>query len=330
MVPVWDELLARQHGVVTRQQALACGITDKMIASRMCSGRWQRVHTGVFATFSGVLPRPSELWAAVLRSGPAAMLSHQSAAELAGLVDKPVDSIHVTVPPGRRPRHPPGIVIHISRHAADARHPSRLPPQTRVEETVVDLTQAARRLDEALGWIIRACARRVTTVERLRPVFAARRKLRWRSAINGTLDDVSLGAHSTLEQRYLHDVERRHGLPQACRQTIRSRRGGRWYNDVEYVDYATLVEVDGPAAHPDEARGRDNDRDNAATEADKRVLRYGPIDIRGRPCVTARQVAAVLRRNGWPGWPRPCGPSCVIAKVLTPDSAQNRPRSRSG
>ena len=132
-----------------------------------------------------------------------------------------------------------------------------------------------------------------------------------------------------MELAYVRDVERRHGLPTAARQTIRVRRGGRWYNDVEYTDYSTIVELDGPPAHPEDARERDMHRDNAAIAAGKTVLRYGPVQIRGGPCTTAAEVAAVLQRNGWRSHPKPCGPDCVIAETFTPGGVQNRPRSRS-
>jgi hypothetical protein len=60
------EALRDQNGVLTRVQALDAGLTDKAIAVRLRSGRWQRLHTGVYATFSGKPPREAWLWAAVL------------------------------------------------------------------------------------------------------------------------------------------------------------------------------------------------------------------------------------------------------------------------
>ena len=74
------ELLSAQAGVLTRAQARQCGITDRRIETALRSGRWQRPHTGVNVAFSGPLPRPAQLWAAVLRAGPDAVLSHDTAA----------------------------------------------------------------------------------------------------------------------------------------------------------------------------------------------------------------------------------------------------------
>lgn len=72
------------------------------------------------------------------------------------------------------------------------------------------------------------------------------------------------------------------------------------------------METDGAAAHPMEGRWRDQHRDNAGTEGGIVTLRYSWADVTQRPCNVAAQVATVLRRNGWPGTPRPCSPSCSV------------------
>jgi hypothetical protein len=257
---VLDEIRDRQRGVITRAQALACGMTVGGIRARLRAGRWQPIYRSTFATFSGPVPRGAMLWAAVLRAGRGAVLSHQSAAELAGLVDSSDGPIHVTVPGQRRPHAVPGVVFHLSRHVDRARHPSRQPPQTRIEETVVDLTQSATSLEQALGWIARACGRRLTRPERIAEVVAARKKIRWRTELLAALGDVAAGAHSSLELRYLRDVERAHGLPGGSRQQVVVRPGGRYYDDVTYAEFGVVVELDGRVAHPDDARWRDMSR----------------------------------------------------------------------
>jgi hypothetical protein len=309
-----DSVAEAQDGVVTRAQALAAGLTASTIRCHLGAGRWQRLGRGVYATFSGPVSREALLWAAVLAAGDGAMLSHETAAELCGLVDQPSAPVHVTVPGDRRTAAPGGVRHHISSDARATRHPTRTPPQTRVEDTVVDLTQSARDVAAAANWVIRACARRLTTPERLRDALARRPKLRWRRAIAVALEDVGEGCHSMLELAYRRRVERAHGLPAARRQAARARRGGRWYDDVRYSGFATVVELDGSVAHPSEAAGRDNRRDNAGTVAGLSVLRYRVDDVVGGACAVAREVAEMLRRNGWAGRARRCGPTCVIAK----------------
>jgi very-short-patch-repair endonuclease len=312
MAHVWQELCERQHRVVTRRQALQHGYTSGRIRRRLETGAWRRLSAGVYVTYTGPIPRIALLWAAVLAAGPGAMLSHDTAAELVGLSDEPADVIHVTVPAERRGRGMSGVRTHQSIRAGDAQHPTRLPPQTRIEETVVDLTEAATTAEQAIAWIIRACARRLTTVERLRDAFAARKKLRWRGPIAVVLEDVQDGCQSMLELAYLRKVERAHGLPVAQRQVIRVRRGGRWYDDVRYTKYCTVVELDGQAAHPVDARDRDSFRDNAGAVAGLATLRYGPGEVVDHPCELAQQIGSVIGRNGWRGRLRRCGPTCRI------------------
>ncbi|MFL6055970.1 MAG: type IV toxin-antitoxin system AbiEi family antitoxin domain-containing protein, partial [Actinoallomurus sp.] len=109
-----EHVLARQCGVITRRQALACGLTDEGLRARVRGGRWQRVFRGVYAAFSGPLPREAALWAAVLRAGTGALLSHRTAAELYGLVDDVRDPIHVTVARGRNVLPIRGVRMHYS------------------------------------------------------------------------------------------------------------------------------------------------------------------------------------------------------------------------
>src|SRR5690349_8703684 len=74
-----------QSGAVSRQQLLRAGIASKLINARLKRRRWQQLHWGVYAVFTGPVPRQTELWAVLLRAGPGAALSHLTAAELHGL-----------------------------------------------------------------------------------------------------------------------------------------------------------------------------------------------------------------------------------------------------
>jgi predicted transcriptional regulator of viral defense system len=157
-------LVQIQGGILSAQQAMAGGMTRDMIRARVRNGRWRKLQYGVYATFSGVPARDAVLWAAVLRVGRGAVLSHYTAGELYELIDWPSSAIHVTIPEQRRVTALPGIRLHIAVRAEQAAHPTLLPPRTRVEEAVLDLAGIARTADEACGWITRG----LTTQERLR------------------------------------------------------------------------------------------------------------------------------------------------------------------
>lgn len=298
-----------QYGVISRQQAISGGMEPDVIDRLLRSGRWQCLQRGSYVVFTGPPPRKAVLWAAVHRAGPGAVLSYQTAAELFGLTDRPSSKIHLTIPESRRASFP-GAVIHRSTRVEEARHPALLPPRTRIEETVLDLAEAAARVDDAFSWACSACQRGLTTAERLCVAMQARKKLRWRSELSAALTDIGDGAHSLLEQRYIRRVERPHGLPRARRQVQVIRATRYSYLDNAYDAYRVSVELDGRIAHPDHQRWLDNRRVNEAAAEGRVTLVYNWADASWRSCQTAWQVSLALRRGGWPGAFCRCGPGC--------------------
>ena len=304
------ELAGDQAGVVSSSQAFTAGMTKGAVTWQLRKGSWQQLHCGVYAVFTGEPSREAELWAAVLRAGPGAVLSHHTAAELARLTDEPSPLLHVTVPAGQHLRAIPGLVVHRSAYLGRVRHPSLLPPRTRVEETVLDLACLAATFDDACGWVTRACGRRLTTEERLRSAMALRGRQRWREQLTQVLTDPAGGLHSVLEFRYYRDVEQGHRLPAASRQVRVMQGKGTQYRDVAYEEYGVVVELDGRLAHRSEDRWRDIRRDNAAAATGCVTLRYGWSDVTSYPCRTAAEVAQVLMQRGWPGPLTRCSPAC--------------------
>ena len=322
------DVLDLQDGVISRSQALEAGLPSTTVKSMLRAGRWQPVHRGVYLAHSGRPGRSSLLWAAVLRAGPAAVLSHRTAAELDQLLPPgspagPV--IHVSVPRDQHVSPIRGVVLHRRTGLDRYRHPVAKPPRTRIEETALDLAFSSRTLEDAMAWLARACSSRLTTPARLEAALAARPWARWRGELAAALTDVAAGAHSALELRYLHNVERPHGLPAGRRQVQARQRSRSVYRDVLYEDFGVVVETDGVAAHPAETRWRDQDRDNAAAIDGVVTLRYGWGAITERPCAVAGEVAALLRRRGWTGWVSPCGPGCVATAEMAAAARRWRP-----
>lgn len=315
----WQFQLQGQSAVVSTQQARAAGFTAAAIKWRLRSGEWRRLHRGAYATFTGDPSREAKLWAAILRAGPGAVLSHETAAEVHGIIDKPVGPIHISVPAERRPGRGTirGVVIHRVRCLVPQWQPPWRLPRTTVEDTVLDLVAKARTFDDAYGWISAAVGRRLTSADLLGKALAGRSRIRWRAWISAALRDAADGVHSPLERNYVQGVERAHGLPAARRQARRADGSGIRYLDNLYEGYDLCVELDGRAAHPAESRWRDTHRDNANLLHDTRTLRYGWPDATAHRCRTAAEVAGVLRRHGWTGTPRACGPGCPVPGRLS-------------
>lgn len=315
----WSYLVDDQRGVVENSQARGAGISRGSLEHRLKSGKWRRLHRGVYATFTGEVPREATLWAAVRRAGEGAMLSHETAAEVQGLSGKPSREIHITVPTKRRPAQSgpiSGVVIHRSDQSLPQRLPGWELPRTRIEDTVLDLVTTAETFDDAYTWLSRALSRELVTVSMLRYALAARKRMRWRSWLTEALADAEEGALFPLERRYLRDVERAHGLPRARRQARRTIAGRTHYRDAWYEDFGVCVELDGAAYHGHDQLRRDQDRDNRNLAADDvRTYRFGLVGVTERACESAAMVAATLRRNGWEGTPHPCRrPECTVGK----------------
>lgn len=324
-------LLRRQHGVISRVQCVSLGVAAETVDNQLRSGRWQQVQRGVYATFTGSLTREQHLWAALLRAGPGATFSHETAAELHGIADRPGSRIHITVPANRQPSRYariPNVIIHRSHSLERTRQPAGLPPRTRVEDTVLDLIESTASFADAYTWICRAIGRRRTTADRIRAALDQRAKFPRRHEVELALADAASGALSWLELMYVRGVERPHGLPAASRQARVRQQTGSTYLDNLYEDYNLCVEIDGTAAHPADEQWRDKRRDRRNLVYGKiDTLRFGYLDLRDQQalCEAAAEIAIALADRA----PDP-GPVTPIGRPCAHTGCPVRPVSRSG
>ncbi|GAA5124817.1 type IV toxin-antitoxin system AbiEi family antitoxin [Pseudonocardia adelaidensis] len=102
-------LLARQAGVISREQALRAGLdaatVDRMVRTR----RWQPLHPRVYLVRGYAAGDEARARAAVLWAGAGAALSGAAAAWWHGLLAAPPRTLAVTAP-ARRPARP-GVVV---------------------------------------------------------------------------------------------------------------------------------------------------------------------------------------------------------------------------
>ncbi|HYI53833.1 MAG TPA: hypothetical protein VEX57_07705 [Microlunatus sp.] len=298
--------LARaQAGVVSAGQATDLGLGLRSVDRLIAQQHWTRLAAGIYYTGAGTPPWSGLAWSGVLMGGAGARLGMATAGHLWGLVDEPPTTITVLLPWERRVLHRDHWEFRREKSGTrDARSPGE-PPRTTIEETVVDLCDAADP-GELMDLLTRAVQTWKTTAPRILAAVDRRPRVRHRRLLGAILGDVAEGAESVLEMHYLRDVERAHGLPRGSRQH-RSRRGGA-YRDVLYEAFATIAELDG-VIHARQ-RFRDNRRDNAALLDGDVTLRYGWADVTERPCQVAFEVAAVLRARGWTGFPARCSRCC--------------------
>ena len=295
-------LAAHQDGVVSRAQALACGVSPRQVEWRVESERWVRLYPGVFLTQSGRRDWKSANSAAVLACGSGAVLSHWSVAHGLGLTRGAPKQVHVSVPLSRRIIEPPGVKVYRTVGAVDASQAWQWPPRTSVEQTVIDVA-ALGTADDAVAIAALACQRGLTWDEALRDELGRRARHPWRAVLSTALDDIADGSHSALEVRFVRDVVRAHGLP-----TPRAQRPtSAGTHDAAFEDQKVLVELDGLAFHSDAlSRTSDSRRDRRSAGVGWLTVRVVWVDVALHACATALDVGAVLGQRGWAGQVRSC------------------------
>ncbi len=308
----WRRLLRDQHGLVSTDQALRYGISRHAIVANVVARRWQRVLHGVCATFTGELPRPARIMAAVLYAGDPVLVSHRTAAEEWGMVGVNDDEpIHVTVPYGCSAVSRRGLVtVHRSRAFKHIAAVGSVPPRTSRAATMIDLAISEPTWPQARRRFVALVAGIRVPLHEIAEQLQDRPPRRYRTALADGLRLVTDGVQSALEERYATDVEARHSLPQAARQSPVEVDGRTLYEDCTYdhLGHRLTVRLDGRQFHSDaRVAFRDRRRDNAAELAGRSRLVYGWHDVAGDPCGVASEVVAVLRRLGWRGRPSRCG-----------------------
>jgi hypothetical protein len=309
----WRAMRREQSDVVTLEQLIDRGFTERGVESQVRAGRWQRLHRGVYVLHNGPISVEARRVGALLACRGGAMLSHETAGELWNMV--PVDRerpIHATVPYGRAAVRADGLQLHRSRAFAHIGAPDAVPPRTNREHTLLDLAVAAPSPTEATRLVHELAVAHRIHASVLERATELRRPAKHRRAITDAVTLLREGIDSMLELRYREDVERAHGLPIGQRQEPVMVDGHRRLEDVAYDMPAgrAIVRLDGYFSHADKLTAlTDRRRSVAAALASSIAVPYGWTEVTTMPCRTAREVWTIIRAIGWTG-PFLCCPLC--------------------
>jgi len=332
----WGALRAhadRQFDLLTRRQCLAAGMTEAALQWRVSSGRWSRIHEGVFLTRPGRDGWHVVATAELLRclSGAVAAdaaLCGRSALYLWGLETRPPEVVELVVPYGRAVAARASVRVRRSVRWEDLIDEMAFPWRTTLPATVLDVAAKGSAVD-ALSTVARAVQKEVVTVGELRAELARRQGHRHSTVLQPALTDVEEGGQSGAEVLYIRDVERAHGLPVAQRQSP-SDVGQRRFHDNEYEPFGLVVEVDGRIGHEQwRDRVKDGRRDRQLLTTSRVTTRVFWADVAVTPCDCAAEIAAVLRVRGWKGRPRRCRRAgCSVPATWRLRESEGSPRSR--
>ena len=282
-------LAAANNRVVTRRALDAAGVGTNAITKRVASGRLFRQHHGVYLVDP---PRNASrialLTAAVEACGPTAVLSHQSAAELWGLLPVQAGHIEVTVVT-RRAGDRPGIRRHRvpALDAADVRNRNGI-RVTSPARTVLDSARHPH-LEELIGT---GLDKGLVTQREVEQAIARCPNRRGVRRVRALLNQPG-GARRTRSwgERRLLSLIREAGLPVPF--TNRLLLG--FQVDAVWPDLKLVVEVDGYEFHGDRRSFEDDRaRDARLVAAGYRVIRFTATQLDEQPLVVIGQLSAAL------------------------------------
>ncbi len=292
------ELAGTDHGVITRAELLAAGISRSEIDWAGRRGSFVRDQRGLYAVAGVPATELRRARAAVQSVGPAAgaVASHDTAAHLHG-----IDTVrrqpfeHVTIPRSTRRPQRAALWLHAHDLSDDDITVVDGIPTTTVARTLLDLLLRADRLtaicacesalragllsSNQLGLAMERGARR-------RGIKRARRRHRM-------IDPLSESPLETGVRLVFSDF----GLPAPTLQIPILRPGGSvlYRIDLGYEEAKVGVECDGRAAHEQPtALFGDRERQNAVLNAGWRLLRFTWSDYRNRPRYIAATTAQLI------------------------------------
>jgi Transcriptional regulator, AbiEi antitoxin len=278
-------LAVRSHGVVTRAQLSAAGITPEEIRQRMHRGALIRVHRGVYRVGHRAPSVEATYLAAVWACGDDAVLSGRAAAHLWGLIKGAAPPPEVTT---RSERRVQGVTTHRARSIEATTH--RGIPTTTVPRTLVDL--AGHLTLDALA---RACheagVQHRTTPKQVEAVLAKRPRARGAGALRAVLRGEVRVALSWLERAFLKRLADA-GLP--LPQTNKEASGRRV--DCRWPDRRLTVELDSYRYHHSRHAwelDRRREREARARGDDFRRYTYG--DVVESPRLMLAELRTLLR-----------------------------------
>lgn len=298
---VFEQTLRRQRLVVSRAQALGCGMTPAMLRHRLRSGGpWQRMLPGVYLTVTGTPTLLQREHAALLYGGPRSIITSQAALRRHGVRVPEPQEITVLVPVSRPSMRQAFVSVASTTRLPEFYFSDGLIRFTAPERAVADAARAAGSFRE-----VRALVAEVVQKGRC-PIKLISEELR-QGPVQGSawlrqvLAEVADGVRSAAEGE-LRDLIVSAGLPMPLfnaslyKGPVFIARPDAWWPWA-----GVAVEVDSREWHlsPD-ASERDSERHSAMTRLGVLLHHVTPGQLRRQP----GRVVADIRESLAAGRPQ--------------------------
>ena len=289
--------LRAQDNVISRGQALACGVTRSTLAHRLRpGGPWQRLLPGVYLAQTGAPNVVQKEMAALLHGGSGSVLTGPAALRGLGISEVEPARFDVLVPNARRPQSMAFVTIHRTtrmpeRVVREGRRSYALPPRA-----LVDAARGMTSLREVRALIAGAVQQRYCPLRALVRELPQGR-MRNSALLRQVLAEVADGIRSVAEAEF-KDLISGAGLPEPVFNARLFTADGTFIAsaDAWWPESGVAAEVDSREWHLSPADWERTMRRHATMSSHGiLVLHFTPRQIRSESATVIAAVADTLQ-----------------------------------
>ena len=193
------QVLQAQHQVVTRQQALLCGVPPSTLDRYISpGGRWQRLLPGVYLAVTGTVTQDQREIAALLYAGPRSLITGSAAVRRHRLSPPGSNLVDVLIPWTDRRQSAGFVRVHRTRRMPARRYRIGMIRFTKAPRAVADTARSLTRFDDVRHVVCEAVQRRICTVAELNDEFKAG-PAAGATLFREALDEIGDGVRSVAE-----------------------------------------------------------------------------------------------------------------------------------
>jgi hypothetical protein len=282
-------VLQEQYSVISRAQALACGMSPKALHLRIApDGPWQRLLPGVYLAVNGAITPDQRDMAALVYTGPRSMITGVAAVRRHHLRSPGPDVVDVLIPSSCRRQGVAFVRVHRT-----TRMPERLFTTGRIRFTkparaVADAARSMTRFDDVRAVVCEAVQRKACTVPDLLAELESGPSA-GSVLLRQALAEISDGVRSVAEGDF-RQLIMRSGLPMPLFNARLFHADGTFIAAVDawWHEAGVAAEIDSRAYH---LAAADQDR---TTERHDKLVAHGILPLHFPPARMKTDAAGII------------------------------------
>jgi very-short-patch-repair endonuclease len=285
-----DSILARQAGVIGRDQAIRAGLSRDAVDHRLRLRRWRPLHPRVYLASGHRYDDEVRIRAAALWAGEGAVVCGVAAAWWHGMAERPPATVAVTVPRQRYPRGRPGVNVRRRELAAEDVLERR---GVAVTAQPLSALEAAVELGDRGSLLLDRALQRLVGFPAVYQAYC-RNLGSHGSASAGRMLAAAADRSASVAEHLLVAMLRESG---ATSWHCQFPAAG-YLIDVAFPASRVAIEVDGWAWHMDAERSQAaKRRQNVLVRGGWTILRYTWHDLSNRPRAVLAEIAHEVARG---------------------------------